>query len=114
MRYAAPDSRDTMARLRNFDSLSSRLTMRSNTCGGGPSIDSNATVAPPPPVEANALAAAPPLAHPPRLLPSPPSNASSSTARQARGAAKPASRLEIGIGSTSLLGRALPLIHVKV
>src|SRR3954467_15430617 len=46
MRYEAPDSRDTLARSRNFDSLSSRLTIRSNTGGGGPSIDSNATVAP--------------------------------------------------------------------
>jgi hypothetical protein len=36
-------SRDTIDRLRSFDSLSSTPTIRSNTCGGGPSIDSNAT-----------------------------------------------------------------------
>src|ERR1700710_772768 len=70
MRYAADPSRDTMATLRSFASLSSRLTMRSNTCGGGPSIDSNATVAPPP-ADANALPAAPPLAHPPSAPPNP-------------------------------------------
>src|SRR4051794_31081349 len=85
MRYEAPDSRETMARLRNFDSLSSRLTMRSNTGGGGPSIDSNATVAPAP-ADANAPAGAPP--HPP----SADSAASSNAARKARGAAKPAMR----------------------
>jgi hypothetical protein len=43
--------------------------MRSNTCGGGPSIDSNATVAPPPDW-ANAppppLLAQPPSPHPNR------------------------------------------------
>src|SRR5882757_8320882 len=113
MRYAADPSRDTMATLRNLDSLSSRLTMRSNTCGGGPSIDSNATVAPLP-ADAKAFPAGPPLAHPPSALPSPHSTASSTTARKARGAAEPASRLEIGIRSTSLLGRKIPLKWVKV
>jgi hypothetical protein len=42
--------------------------MRSNTWGGGPSIDSNATVAPPPALGAIAyepLPDAPPLAQPP-------------------------------------------------
>src|SRR3954462_9898260 len=87
MRYDADPSRDTMATLRSLDSLSSRLTMRSKTCGGGPSIDSNATVAPPP-ADANALPAGPPLAHPPSAH----SNASSTAARKARGAAGPAMR----------------------
>src|SRR5882757_7725173 len=103
MRYDAEPSRDTIATFRSFDSLSSRLTMRSNTCGGGPSIDSNVTVAPPP-ADAKALPAGPPLAHPPSAAPNPHSTASSTTARIARGAAEPASRLEIGIRSTSLLG----------
>src|SRR5260370_5680069 len=66
MRYDAPPSRDTIERFRSFDSLSSTLTMRSNTGGGGPSIDSKATVAPPP-LEAIAKESltAPPLAQPP-------------------------------------------------
>src|SRR3954468_4676374 len=102
MRYEAPDSRDTMARSRNFDSLSSRLTMRSNTGGGGPSIDSNATVAPPP-ADANAPAAAPPLAQPPSAH----SPASSIAAPMAHNAAEPAVRRIIGIASTSLLGSSV-------
>src|SRR5882757_2515304 len=68
MRYEAPPSRDTIDRLRSFDSLSSTPTMRSNTCGGGPSIDSKATVAPPllgPGAIANEPLAAPPPAQPP-------------------------------------------------
>src|SRR5882762_1582950 len=67
MRYDADPSRDTMATLRSFDSLSSTLTMRSNTCGGGPSIDSNATVEPPPlgAAIANESLVAPLLAQPP-------------------------------------------------
>src|SRR3954471_24591906 len=103
MRYAGPDSRDTMARLRNFDSLSSRLTMRSNTFGGGPSIDSKATVAPPPADAKAPAAGAPPPAHPP-----------SAQANAKRSAAAPAVRPTIGIASTSLLGRALALKGVKV
>jgi hypothetical protein len=50
--------------LRSFDSLSSTLTMRSNTCGGGPSIDSKVTVAPLPAC-ANGTLPAPMPAQPP-------------------------------------------------
>src|SRR3954447_17920344 len=98
MRYAAPLSRETMARLRNFDSLSSTLTMRSNTFGGGPSIDSKATVAPPPADAKAPAAGAPPPAHPPSAH----NPASTIAAHKARNA-KPAVRSVIGIASTSLL-----------
>src|ERR1700742_1799721 len=53
-----------MERLRSLDSLSSTPTMRSNTAGGGPSIDSKATVGPSPAI-ANDAPGAPPLAQPP-------------------------------------------------
>src|SRR4051794_9560813 len=98
-----------MARFRNFDSLSRRLTMRSNTGGGGPSIDSKATVAPPPADAKAPAAGAPPPAQPPSAQ----SPASSIAARKARNAA-PAVRSTIGIASTSLLGRAIALKRVKV
>jgi len=56
----------TIDRFRSFDSLSSTLTMRSNTGGGGPSIDSKAIVEPPPlEAIANEPLAAPPPAQPP-------------------------------------------------
>src|SRR5579859_5616672 len=55
-----------MERLRSLDSLSSTLTMRSNTCGGGPSIDSNATVGPSVVIANAPEVAAPPPAQPPR------------------------------------------------
>ena len=58
--------------------------MRSNTCGGGPSIDSKATVVPLPlplPAIANESLAAPPPAQPP----SPQATASSAAAIAARG-----------------------------
>jgi hypothetical protein len=79
-------SRDTIDRLRSFDSLSSTLTIRSKICGGGPSIDSNATVGPLPPAMAKAPlpAPAPSLTQPP----SPHANPSSVTARPARGAVR--------------------------
>jgi hypothetical protein len=51
-----------------LDSLSSTFTMRSNICGGGPSIDSKAIVAPGP---ALAMAKAPLPAPPPAQPPSP-------------------------------------------
>jgi hypothetical protein len=71
-----------MARLRSLDSLSRTPTIRSNTCGGGPSIDSNATVGPSLPAIANEPLAAPPLAQPPR----PQANVSRTAAMAARGA----------------------------
>src|SRR6195952_4039617 len=83
MRYDAEPSRDTMATLRNLDSLSSTLTMRSNTCGGGPSIDSNVTVAPPPAM-AKDPPPAPPLAQPPKAQ----ANPSSAAAIAARAAVR--------------------------
>src|ERR1700733_11441272 len=85
-RYAAWPSRDTTERLRSFDSLSSTPTMRSNTCGGGPSIDSKATVAPLPPARAKEPLAAPPPAQPP----SPQAIAISANAIAVRGAIQPA------------------------
>src|SRR5215469_14273600 len=60
-----------MARLRSLVSLSSTLTMRSNTCGGGPSMDSKVMVGPAASVAiAKALAfdAGPPAAQPPSVL----------------------------------------------
>src|SRR5579872_2179415 len=66
MRYEAAPSRETNCRLRSFDSLSSTLTIRSNTCGGGPSIDSKAIVGPLVLLAiANELLAAPLPAQPP-------------------------------------------------
>jgi len=62
-----------------LDSLSSTPTIRSNTGGGGPSIDSNATVAPP------AIAIGP-LAPPPAQPPKPQAIASSAAAMAARDA----------------------------
>src|ERR1700761_1168518 len=60
-----------MARLRSLVSLSSPLTLRSNTCGGGPSMDSKVMVGPEASVAiANAaeFEAAPPAAQPPSAL----------------------------------------------
>src|SRR6185437_10043613 len=60
-----------MARLRSLVSLSSTLTMRSNTCGGGPSMDSKVMVGPVVSVaiaKALAFVAAPPAAQPPSAL----------------------------------------------
>src|SRR5579872_2582383 len=66
MRYEAAPSRETIDRLRSLDSLSSTLTIRSKTCGGGPSIDSKATVGPLVLLAiANELLAAPLPAQPP-------------------------------------------------
>src|ERR1700753_585873 len=79
-----------MVRLRSLDSLFSTPTMRSNTCGGGPSTDSKVTVGPPPAM-AKALPAAwellmaPPPAQPPR----PQANAISVAAITARAGTPP-------------------------
>ena len=69
--------------MRSFDSLSSTLTIRSNTCGGGPSIDSNATVGPLP---VDAIAYEPLAAPPPAQPPSAEATANSAAAIMARGA----------------------------
>src|SRR6266480_3169423 len=73
-----------MERLRSLDSLSSTLTMRSNTCGGGPSIDSKVTVGPLPAI-ANEPLPAPLLAQPPRP---PHAIASNAAANAERGAVR--------------------------
>jgi hypothetical protein len=60
-------------------------TIRSNTCGGGPSIDSKATVGLPPPL---AIAKEPLTAPPPAQPPRPQAMASRMAAMAARGAVR--------------------------
>ena len=78
-------SRETIDKLRSFNSLSSTLTIRSNTCGGGPSINSKATVGAPP----EAIANEPPTAPLPAQPPSPQAIVKRTAAAAARGAVRP-------------------------
>jgi len=89
-----------------LDSLSSTSTIRSNTRGGGPSIDSKATVGLPP-----AIANEPPAAPPPAQPPSAQATASSIAAMAAPGAVRMALNR---VATVSLIARAISLKSVKV